>query len=103
MDINSPAQVSRVIDDTVAAANAAIALLALLQRYDVMTSVNGVHDALTAPGAQFPPGFRTTPGQVADARFAIASLLGNFNGDMGTYQPAMDNLRLDLGVLTGTG
>lgn len=103
MDINNSSQVSRVIADSATAANAIVTLKATLERYDVEQSVNGVHAALTANGAQFPAAFTVPPALVEDARFAIASFRSAFETSLATYQASLDALRLHLGVLTGTG
>lgn len=103
MNIASPAQVSRVIDDTVAAANAIFVLKDILERYNIEQSTNLVHDALTAQGAVFPPQFSLTPVKVEDARYALAVFRDSFITALTPVQPNLDAIRLALGVLVGTG
>lgn len=97
------AQISKVINDAAALSDALFKLKVDFDTFNSMQATNGVHEALTAQGAAFPPSFTLTPAKVEDARYALAVFHDTFTTALATAQPNLDALRLSLGVLTGTG
>lgn len=107
LNLESSQQISRLIDEANTAITHLLTLRESLQQLDELAGVNDVLNVLGGQGAELPPGFNLTPGAIADAVFALSLIRGDVEaavtGDNAGRLTALNNLRLDLGVLTGSG
>jgi len=103
--ITNPAHVSLVIDRVRQSAISLESLRTQLMELDTFLTINGVGPILNAVGAVFPPGFSLTPNTVNSANNTLTSVVRTAITTAITVgqQTNMDRVRLDIGVITGTG
>lgn len=103
--ITNPAHVSIVIERIRDAAVTLEAMRAKLMELDTFLTINNVASSLNAGGAVFPPGFSLTPAIVQSANNTLTSVVRTaITAAITTGQQTnMDRVRLDIGVITGTG
>lgn len=104
-DITNPRHVSRVIDRNRAVAASLAAFRLDLMELTTEMTVNNVSAALAAPGVLFPPGFSITPAILNSARNTLTTVVQDAITAAITsgQQTNLDRVRLDIGVLLGTG
>lgn len=102
--IDNVAQVSRLIVDTASLANKLQAFRDEATRLQRLVVVNGIVPILDAPAAVFPANFNLTPAQVSACLVSLGVIKAAVDSAM--TQPHTDNIdavRLNMGVLVGTG
>lgn len=106
-DIANPQHINHVIERVRTVAIRLAELRAELAELDTEMSagVNNVGTALSAPGAAFPPGYSLTPPILNSARNALTGVvMPAINTALtASQQLNLDRVRLDIGVITGTG
>lgn len=102
-DPTIPAQVNRLINDTVALSNSLLNVIEQIDDYVSLIDSNGVVGVLDQPGLTFPPPITTTPTMIQDARYALTIIRDQVNSMLAAgARTSLDRLRLSMGVLTGT-